>query len=270
MITVLGATGFIGSYLVRRLQDQGLEYFAPERGERLGNQPLGHIIYAIGLTSDFRKRPFDTVEAHVTTLSTILREADFESLLYLSSTRLYNGAERAQEDEPLRLRPNVPDDLYNLSKAMGESLALSSGKKARVARLSNVYGADFISNNFLSAIITEAVQQQSITLHTTLDSAKDYVALDQVADLLIAISLGGRHTVYNVASGVNVSNGALVGQIAALTGCAVHVAADASFTYFPAIDVERITDEFGFRPESVLHQLTTLIPLYCARKGRMR
>src|SRR5712691_7197034 len=141
VITVLGASGFIGSHLVARLQELNLQCFAPERDQELGGKSLGHIVYCIGLTADFRQKPFETVDAHVSTLLKIVRQCEFDSLLYLSSARLYRGQETiAGEDDPVRVNPLQNDDIYNISKLMGESLSLDCGRPARVARLSAVYG----------------------------------------------------------------------------------------------------------------------------------
>src|SRR5450631_61417 len=70
--TVLGAEGFIGSHVARRLAERQIPHQTLTRDilDHL-DQPLGHLLYCIGLTADFRERPFDTVEAHVHVLSQI-------------------------------------------------------------------------------------------------------------------------------------------------------------------------------------------------------
>jgi len=157
LITILGASGFIGSHLVRHLRENGIEHQAPARHERLAGRNLGHIIYCIGLTGDFRDRPFDAVEAHVSKLVEIVRTAKFESILYLSSIRLYRGSERiARETDELRFNPSDFEDIYTLSKATGEAVVLALGPKGRVARISNVYGAEQ-RESFLGTIVQEAI-----------------------------------------------------------------------------------------------------------------
>src|SRR5712692_3734139 len=157
MFTVLGSKGFIGSHLVRELAELDLECYAPARDESLLKQNLGTIVYCVGLTADFRSRPFDTVAAHVCALNEVLKNCEFDSVLYLSSARVYGGQKStAQEDDPLQLEPLQGDHLYNISKAMGESLTLNCGRPARVVRLSNVYGDDYASQNFLTTIIRDA------------------------------------------------------------------------------------------------------------------
>lgn len=271
MITVLGSTGFIGSYLVKKLQEREIVYYSPARAENLSHKNLGDIIYCIGLTADFRTRPLETVEAHVCKLRNVLQECEFESLTYLSSTRLYksNGG-LAKEDDCLHVEPSNPGDLYNISKALGESLLLASEPRARVARLSSVYGADWHSENFLSTLFRDAVTNGRIVLQTALDSEKDYISVRDAVEMLIKIARGGRERLYNVASGNNVSNFALTKRLSELTGCTIEVAPDAPRHAFPQINVERIRNEFEFEPSSVLDDMEMLVESYKARARESR
>src|SRR5690348_4266416 len=112
--SVLGADGFVGRALVRHLRSRGHDCEAIGRNDRLPER-FGHLIYCIGVTSDFRTRALDTVDAHVSALVPLLRGAQFESFTYLSSTRLYHGLniEVANEDVALIVNPGNPDDVYN-------------------------------------------------------------------------------------------------------------------------------------------------------------
>ena len=261
--TVLGSSGFIGSNLVQCLLSQGFSCWAPGRAEDVSSRPLGHAVYCIGLTADFRERPYDTVRAHVCRLLEILEKADFASLLYLSTTRIYKGTAIAREDDSIRVDSSQPSDLYNISKIMGESLCLASGRpNVRIVRLSNVYGRDFSSDNFLSYVIREAVETRKVILQNTMASEKDYVRIDDVVRLLPQISLSGRHKIYNVASGINTTNRALMEVIQHVTGCAVEVAEGAATTVFPAIGIERIRSEFDFAPSLILDSLGRIIAEY--------
>jgi nucleoside-diphosphate-sugar epimerase len=263
MFTVLGASGFIGSHLVRWLEAQSTPYRAPSRDENLMGEPLGHVIYCIGLTADFRERPFDTVRAHVSRLLDILEQAEFDSLLYLSTTRVYAGLSDSTEDSSLQVNPGQSDDLYNISKIMGESLSLSAPRpQVRVVRLSNVYGPDFLSHNFLTSVIKEAVEHKRVRLRTSMASEKDYVNINDVIPLLPRIALSGREQIYNIASGVNTSNRALLEVIQRVTGCDVEVADDAPTVLFPKINIDRIREEFDFSPSLIQESLAELIGDY--------
>jgi nucleoside-diphosphate-sugar epimerase len=261
--TVLGASGFIGSRIVRALGERSLAYRAPTREDDLRGMPLGHVVYCIGLTADFRRRPYDTVRAHVCHLLSILEHADFESFLYLSTTRLYGKVGSASEDVSLMVDPQDPGDLYNISKLMGESVCLATDRpNVRIARLSNVYGDDFSSENFLSSVIRDAVTMGRVTLHTSHPSAKDYIGIRDVVQLLPRIAREGRQRIYNVASGMNTSNAEILAVVRQQTGCEVEWAESAETISFPPINIDRIRDEFDYTPSSIVDSLGDLIGAY--------
>lgn len=259
--TVLGASGLVGSRLRRFLEERGHDVFAPQRDDlSIYSKDLGHAIYCIGVTADFRRKPFETVAAHVTVLAELLSRAKFESLLYLSSTRVYLGAQSTEETVHCRVNVTIPDDFYNLTKLTGEALCFASGRKnVRVVRLSNVFNAEPTSENFLSEIISSALIEKRIHVRTSLDSAKDYIAISDILELLLQIAVSGKQRLYNLASGKNVSIRELIDLITNITGCAVTVAPDAPVVTFPPISIERIRLEFFLPTQDVLVDLPRMI-----------
>jgi len=256
--TVFGSRGFIGSHVTKTLQARGVECLTPDRGE-IPND-LGHAIWAIGLTADFRKRPIDTVRAHVAAVLDILDHGRFDSFLYLSSTRLYSGAAGGIEETTFNVDPMNASDLYNLSKLMGESVCHASGRaNVRVARLSNVFGSDFESSNFLTSVIRDAVEKHEVVFSTSADSAKDYVSIDDVASMLIEIAARGRHNVYNIAMGENTTNGEIARALQELTGCRIRIDPNARTVAFPNISTTRLREEFEFKPVRLLDALPALV-----------
>lgn len=263
--TVLGASGFVGSHLVQHFQATGEPVWAPARGEAaIFERPLGDVYYCIGLTSDFRERPFATVEAHVSYLARVLREAQFERLIYLSSTRVYSAAGGTDEAAICSVQSRPMSDLYNLSKLLGESLCFNAGRPGiKVVRMSNVYGADFSSRNFLASLILEGLEQGRIELGTALDSGKDYLHVQDAVVQLIDILKNGAGDLYNLASGCNVSNGELVAKIAEILNVPWSVLPGAPAFDFPPIRIARLKAEFpSFQPRAVLDDLAGLCAVY--------
>lgn len=258
--TVFGGRGFVGRHLVCYLESLGCSVRVPDRGELSSpDQSLGHVFYCIGLTSDFRSRPFDTVRAHVTVLSDILENGDYESFLYLSSTRIYGRSLKTSEDDILSVSTEDPSDLYNLSKLLGESLCLASKKsQVRVARLSNVVGSGMGSDNFLGSLLKEA-NSGLIRLETNPESTKDYIFVDDVVRLLWLIANNGQKRIYNVASGSQVTHREWLSILRTFTDCHVETNNKAPFQSFPAIDVQRVKREFEYHPTSVLDVFLKLI-----------
>ena len=266
MFTVMGAGGFIGSRLAASLRAAGEDVAAPGRADALDAPPAegwGDVIYCVGLTADFRTRPFDTMDAHVATLLRVLRAGRFDSFLYLSSTRVYGKSGTGRESDPVRVDPNDPSDLYNLSKLAGESLCLAvADARVRVVRLSNVFGDDLDSENFLTDVLWDAVMGRTIDLRASADSAKDYVAIDDVVDLLPRIARSGRARLYNVASGRSITNRALLDAVSAATGTGWRETPQAPSVIFPPIDIGRIRDEFAFEPTSLLDRIPDLVAMF--------
>ncbi|MBK1642769.1 epimerase [Chromatium okenii] len=263
-ITVLGAQGLIGSQILHYLQQRGVDTFAPAKhDERIFTEPLGQVIYCIGLTADFRQRPLETVEAHVCLLRRLLATAQFESLTYLSSTRVYAQSDDTSENANLVVNPNHPSDLYNLSKLMGESLCLQSGRTGmKIARLSNIIGLCREPHNFIAQLLEEGYQHGTVTLQTALTSEKDYLYLDDAVQVLVALAQAEVTGIFNVASGYNTTNQEILDLIAAETSFKVTTIANAPVWTFAHIDITKIKQLFQFIPRQFAEYFPEYLRLY--------
>jgi hypothetical protein len=117
------------------------------------------VFHCAGLTADYAARPFDTVEAQASLLARCCAKPISTPGLPLLDPALrrqpdFAGGE-VDEDTPLALDPAQPRHLYDLSKALGESLCRqASGGRARIARLSCVYsGGDDDADGFLGTLL---------------------------------------------------------------------------------------------------------------------
>ncbi len=264
MITVLGGTGFVGSHIIKTLKERQIPYYVPLRDEDLRGKELGDVIYCIGLTADFRVKPFETVEAHVCKLTNILNQCNFKSITYLSSTRVYIRCtgEEVSESAPIQIDISDPDELYTLTKLTGERICLSSGKKTKVVRLSNVIGDDRLSDNFITNIIKQIKSTSTALFYTGPNSSKDYIPVDIASDLLIKIATSSGQGIYNLAAGVNLSNQLLIEQLKAHFKFEFSFAENGKEIVFPRINVDRISNEFGYQPSLHIDKLTEIIKNY--------
>lgn len=256
--TVLGGRGYLGRHLAEALQAAGHEVILPDRDAPLP-EAGGHVLFCIGVASDFRRRPHDTIRAHVVALERYLSQGGWSSFLYLSSTRVYAGGPSGAEEAELRLRPADPDHIYNLSKATGESLCLTLGHPAlRVVRLSNVYGDDAGTGTFIADVLRDA-RRGAVRFGMDPASEKDYVALADVLDVVPRIALGGRSRLYNVAAGRNVRAGEIASVLERTAGVHCTFAEGAPVVRFPPVTIDRVVAEFGFRPQQLLENLPEML-----------
>jgi UDP-glucose 4-epimerase len=208
--TVIGAGGFIGGRLAAALAARGHQVYAPRRGDPdLFSRDLGRVFYCAGLTGDFMVKPFETVEAHVGLVAQVLRDARFERLVYLSSTRLYDslGARGGHETDPLEFDPALPRNVYDLSKALGENLCLARSQgRAAVARLSNVFADDPGASGFLSELLQRARREREIELASSPAGGRDYIHVDDVTGALLALEASALAGVVNIARGETLTN----------------------------------------------------------------
>jgi nucleoside-diphosphate-sugar epimerase len=241
--TVIGAGGFIGSLLVEKLRQRGEDVYAPARGEPdLFRRDLGRVFYCAGLTGDFMVRPFDTVEAHVGLLTQVLRDARFERLIYLSSTRLYDslGARGGDESDVLEFDVAAPRNVYDLSKALGENLCLArSGERAAVARLANVFDWSDAAGGFLSDLMKRARREREISLASSPQSGRDYIHADDVLDGLLAMDAHDAKGVVNLARGEAVSN-AEIAEVFAAAGWTLTLTGGHAPPHGPVCDIGRL------------------------------
>lgn len=267
--TVLGSSGFIGTHLSKFLKKSGYECFCPKKDNDIFNQDLGHVIYAIGLTADFRAYPFKTIEAHVCVLKELLEKGTFSSLTYLSSTRVYAGLSKAVETSTLQVNPSNSDDLYNISKLMGESLALQSGKQnIKVVRLSNIIGQRDDEDFFIDKLLKEGFETNEIIFQTSLQSQKDYLYIDDAVRLITQIAASEKNGIFNVASGENTTHGEVAQIIHSNIGFCIKSVQNAPIFTFATIDTAKVKNTFGFKPQHFYEYFVQFLKKYQQKRKK--
>lgn len=247
---VIGSKGWIGSAVINSLRGQDRTVVSVDRSnliQWLDLQTSCIVIYAVGLTADFRQRPYETVESHVTLLSKVLQRPGVKHLLLLSSTRVYARASKADESALLPCLSSDPSDLYNISKLMGESLVLQDRRAGmKVVRLSNVVGAGQPTNTFVGALLDQARVDGMVTIQQPAHTTKNYVALTDVTRLLPLIAEQGRQRLYNLGSSHNTSHAEIATWLQR-QGIIVRFASGEVATSgisFPPLSIQRLAAEF--------------------------
>ena len=130
-----------------------------------------------------------------------------------------------------------------------------------------VYGCRPAPQNLITLLIDEALGQGRIALQSHPLSDRDYVAIEDVARLVVEIATRGSSRLYNVARGVNTTHRQIAEAIANQTDCEVGVDEKAPLSRFPAIDTSRIDREFGGARQDVIADIPQLVE---AKKEQQR
>jgi nucleoside-diphosphate-sugar epimerase len=263
--TVLGAAGFVGGHLVEHLRRNGHDVWAPDRDDpSIYQRDLGHVVYCIGVVRDRVRRLFDTAEAHACKLAQVLERAHFRRLVYLSTTRLYDGIEGvADETAEFRLDPQKFGHFYLLSKAFGETLVYHTGKNTAVARLANVYDDRLARQDFLCTTVRRALDRNLIEIDSDPTAGRDYIHVDDVCRALERIALEARHSVYNVATGSVLTNQRLAELCDRALGCRLVFRARDAAKPPPTISIGRLERDFDIHPRPAVERLGDIV-------GRLR
>jgi nucleoside-diphosphate-sugar epimerase len=257
--TILGASGFVGGQLASRLSAKGHEVLRPSRGElkSLSGYNLGHVFYCLG-TDNTKADPYEGLKSHVGYLAELLRSSAFSSLTYLSSTRLYLGARCSREDSDLSILQDDDNGIFNAMKIAAEQLCLSDKNPTiRAVRLSTVIGFAPRGISLLPTLIRDALSGGKMRLTISPQSSRDYVAIDDVLDLLPRIALEGKWRCYNLASGLNIPLGEIVAVIERELSSVGEWQPNAPTVVYPIINTDRISSEFSFTPRSSLEALVS-------------
>jgi nucleoside-diphosphate-sugar epimerase len=267
-LTIVGGRGFIGSHLVAHAREQGLDVRVARHDAVPDHEPLGVVIYCSGLAWGSDREPLRAFDVHATIVGKILASCTYDRFVYTSSTRVYDRSGAALESVPLSFCTDAGSDVYALSKAAGEAVVLASSNEHRVVRLSNVYGPSFRSELFLSDILRQAAATGKIALRSSLDSAKDYVSINDVVRRILDVATNSNERVYNIASGMNTTHRALLDAIASSLPVTTEIAHDAPTTVALPVNIERLCREFPFTPRRVTDDIPTLVRAFQAAASK--
>ncbi|WP_345859452.1 SDR family oxidoreductase [Shewanella algae] len=261
--TVFGGRGFIGSEIVKQLNQLGHNVFVPERDdETIYHQDLGIVIYCAG-HGDCKNAPFAVLDANVNLLSSLLQKASFERLLYISSTRVYMNQDDSFESADLTVCIDDNRRLFNLTKLVAEELCLKSNRDVCIVRPSNVYGVALNSPLFLPSITRNAINHGKVDMYITKDYAKDYVSVKDVASSCIEIASTAQclNQIINVAAGYNTTAKQIADVLHEHTRCEI-IWHDIPFPNenFPVTDITLINTIIpNYAPNNVLSELENMI-----------
>ena len=175
-----------------------------------------------------------------------LFSAGYSRIVYVSSAAVY-GDELAMPRCPQE--SVAPSGAYARAKLAVEALALQHPSGV-VARLGNVYGAGMADNNVLSDILRQVPGDGPIHVR---DGApvRDFVAVEDVAQGLMAMVLGSESGIFNLGSGIGNSIDTLATLVSELAGQPGRPVISTAPTDRPStlvLDITRTEETFGWVP----------------------
>jgi UDP-glucose 4-epimerase len=246
-ILITGVSGFVGYHLASSCLKKGmpvkgidcrknnlttmLETFSAfsfktanvDRKEELDSaftEPVDIIYHLAGqpavwfANSHPREDFFTNVVGTINILEKI-REYEKGKLVFLSTGEVYKNSNSLDESSPTQ-----PGNFYGLSKLTAENYIKLYFSLFRfnytILRFSLIYGPYF-RRNVLFDIIKGFVQNEQITLYTSLESKYDFIYIDDAIDALtIAGTPAWNGETINISSGIGISVKEMLATVAAL------------------------------------------------------
>lgn len=259
--TIFGHTGFIGSFLKKRLNKEIL--ILPDKNKFSFKKNLGNIIYCIG-SDNWINDTYNSYYANLGYIPEIIKKNKYSSFTFLSTSRIYRNLENTSESANLLINPNNLDDYYNIKKICAESFLLSQQEKIiKVIRLSNIYGFNKKTELVIPALIKSALKNKLIKIFINKKCSKDFLSIENIFPIILNIIHHGKSKIYNVASGKNISLEKIASKISLLTNCKIKYLQQKKIINEPIINIKKVQKEFNFKPSSnIIDDLPKLIDKY--------
>jgi nucleoside-diphosphate-sugar epimerase len=234
--------GKSGKYILFKKIDLAKPFHMPE--------DFDFIFHAAGYAqpSLFVNDPTGTVGVNVSATQEFLRVAERSkgTFVFFSSVEVYGempqGMKAFKEAYGGGAAPVGPRAIYGASKRLGEALctfaAEQRGVRARVVRISHVYGPGAPANDrrVMSDFIRKALGEKEIDLLDAGTAKKTYGYIADVIAMIFFAGLHGKETIYNVGGQDVMSVKQLADRIGKYTGAKVRVPKEKSRANFVGRD----------------------------------
>jgi UDP-glucose 4-epimerase len=212
-LVITGAAGFLGSTVLRKLNETGLNGLGVSRKKTLGllkvdeysESPAGDtLIHLAEINNRARANLLSTeYEYEVSKTLHALLKKGYGKVIYASSAVLYGDGVCTPHLETDPVRAN---DTYTSVKLAAEHSVLSSG--GVVLRLANIYGPGMASENVLSRIVGQLNHDGPMTVQDT-SPVRDFIWVEDAAEVIIKMAIQQAQGLFNVGTGVGTSIGEL-------------------------------------------------------------
>lgn len=211
---VIGANGFLGSNLSKRLLTEGYNVYAVYNLQR-NNIPEGSILltiyelfefevdinYIFFCPGSYKDNHDQYIQINCFLLSKIILKYTKAKLIYISSISVYGSTKHTLIENSSFTNPS----LYGQSKICGEFIAKSSIRYS-IIRFTYMYGPYLNNNSFLPNIISQAKRENKITLYGNGDRKQDYIHINDAINLCLLAMHYENNEVFLGATGFSYSN----------------------------------------------------------------
>lgn len=259
-VVVTGASGFLGSAVVKRLTEAGFDCLGVSRKAIPGLRQVARysdaheadILIHLAETNDrsVANAGGDALETDARQTLEALLAKGYRKVIYASSAVLYGDCSTT----PHKVSDPVEAvDTYTRIKLASEQAVLAHG--GAVARLGNLYGPGMAAGNVLSHIISQLGLGPTITMHA-LEPVRDFLWVEDAALALSGMVEGAAVGLFNVGSGLGTSIGELVdlAQTTAATRQSVVALHTLERPSHLVLDIALTTRALGWTPQTSLQE----------------
>ncbi len=235
-VLVTGATGFVGSQLIKKLRQQNTSVFGiSQSGGKIQDvivdpidltryellkqwkrdKEFAAVIHLAAEVPASSKEPIQTdllYRNFISTLNTARLAINSKAyLVFMSSSSVYgiktfSGKRNRSIDESVIPFPN---NWYSFSKYLGELICSYCGRNKKLAysalRLSSPYGPGNKRNTVINCFMRNALASKNLHIYGTGSRTQDFIHIDDVVDAIIQAIQNSLYGVYNLSSGNSVS-----------------------------------------------------------------
>jgi UDP-glucose 4-epimerase len=275
-VVITGASGFLGTYILRLLSKQKNVEAIPVTRKKIpgwcsvseySQSPAGDVLIHLAEDND-RARVTKAGQAYeekvLDTLAALLAKG-YRRVVYASSSVLYGDADIHAH------RPNDPiqsNDSYTRVKRQSE-LAVLKLPAGIVVRLANIYGPGMSKNNVMSAILRQIPGKGKLEVMDT-NPVRDFILVEDAAEGIVALALsnfkeGNECALFNLGTSVGTSIGSLAElalEIAGQSERLVHPKYASDHQSSLILNSTDTTSACGWQPKTTLKQgLTKMLQI---------